>query len=307
LGTTCAATTCTGTVETPARTCDGLGLCRPAGASRSCAPYVCGATACASTCASSAQCAPATSCVGTTCSASPGLALFWRFEEASGTTAVDASGNGRNGIYIGESGTPTPSSVLPPQVTYGNAASRAFTLASRHAVWLETMPAPMMPANDLTIAAWYRATEVDLTGGGSPFAIGSEVISGSNAYTLRLRANANGSAVKQIEFAKRISNNGFVSVFGNAPTFLDGNWHHIAGTASKTGGIRVYYDGVEVGATPSELTDIVYTTSARSFLVGRHGDGQTQWDFGGNIDEVRMYTRVLSPAEIAVLAGGKNN
>ena len=88
---------------------------------------------------------------------------------------------------------------------------------------------------------------------------------------------------------------------------MDGNWHHVAGVASKTGGMKVYFDGVEVATAATQIDDIIYTTTAHSFWVGRHGDGQIQWDFGGNIDEVRMYTRVLSPSEISALAQGLNN
>ena len=38
--------------------------------------------------------------------------------------------------------------------------------------------------------------------------------------------------------------------------------------------------------------------------VGRHGTDDPDWDFGGNIDDVRIYTRALPPAEVAALAGG---
>ena len=40
--------------------------------------------------------------------------------------------------------------------------------------------------------------------------------------------------------------------------------------------------------------------------VGRHGDGQDDFDFDGNIDDVRIYTRALPPARIAQLAARNN-
>jgi hypothetical protein len=305
-GVVCAAGSCSGLVETPARTCDGIGVCRAPGVAHDCSPYSCSGTACESGCSTASSCAPGYSCLGNACGRSPTLGLFWRFEEPSGTTAVDSSGNGSNGVYMGDTGTPVPSTSLPA-LSYANSSSRAFTLASRHAVWLETMPPALKPKNEVSLSAWYRATEVDVSTGGPPLPLGSEIVSGGNSYSLRLRANASGVAVKQIEFSKRIANNTFQAILGNAPTFLDGNWHHVAGVASASGGMKVYYDGVEVGAASTQTDDIVYTTTAHSFWVGRHGDGQTQWDFSGNIDEVRMYTRVLSAAEIATLAQGRNN
>jgi hypothetical protein len=133
------------------------------------------------------------------------------------------------------------------------------------------------------------------------------VISAGDSYALRLRAAVSGVPAKQIEFSKRTGNNVWVRVLGDAPTYLNGTWHHIAGVSSKAGGMKMYFDGVEIAASATLIDDIVYTTTAHSFWVGRHGDGQTQWDFGGNIDEVRMYSRVLSATEIATLAQGLNN
>jgi hypothetical protein len=38
--------------------------------------------------------------------------------------------------------------------------------------------------------------------------------------------------------------------------------------------------------------------------VGRHGNGSANFDFQGNVDEVRIYARVLTVAEIQGLAQG---
>ena len=243
-------------------------------------------------------------CQGTTCAPSLGLALLWRFEESAGTTALDSSGNGRHGVYRGDFGTPTPSGNVPP-LMHPNSLSRAFNINSRHVVVIDNMPPALRPSNDFTVLAWYRATDVDPGSGSSN--VGSEIVSGGNGYLLRLRAVSSGDSVRQIEFAKRIGEAEYATVFGNASNFLDGNWHHVAGVGSRTGGLRAYFDGVEIAAAPGERDDIDYPPTGVGFFAGRHGDGQTQWDFGGNIDEVRMYTRALSAAEIAILAQGRNN
>ena len=306
-GTTCVAGSCSDVTEISARTCDGLGSCQPPTGSRICAPYACSGATCATSCNGTGGCASGYTCAGAVCTSplSPNLVLFWRFEEASGATASDSSGKGNHGVYIGDIGTPASSTVVPP-LQYTNGLSRAFTMANRHAVTLNPMPAAIKPSNELTIAAWYRATEVDVSLGGSPYPLGSEVISGANAYTLRLRANASNMAVTKIELSKRTGNSNFSVVLGNAPNYLDGNWHHVAATMSKTSGLHLYFDGGEIGSS-SNVADIFYTQSATGFFVGRHGDGQTQFDFGGNIDEVRVYDRALAGAEIAALAAGKNN
>lgn len=55
-GTACAAASCSGSLLTGASFCDGNGTCATPAAT-SCAPYLCGAAACASTCETSADCA----------------------------------------------------------------------------------------------------------------------------------------------------------------------------------------------------------------------------------------------------------
>jgi hypothetical protein len=66
----------------------------------------------------------------------------------------------------------------------------------------------------------------------------------------------------------------------------------------------VYFDGLQV-CTNTTGANISYTVGT-DFWVGRHGAGKTGFDFDGNIDEVRVYTRALTPTEIASLAGGAN-
>jgi hypothetical protein len=68
--------------------------------------------------------------------------------------------------------------------------------------------------------------------------------------------------------------------------------------------MKIYFDGAESGTNP-DGADIVYPLGT-SFFVGRDGNGGTGTDYDGYIDEVRIYGRVLSAAEIAALAAGMN-
>jgi hypothetical protein len=102
------------------------------------------------------------------------------------------------------------------------------------------------------------------------------------------------------------------------PAFLDGNWHHIAGVQSSTTGMSMYFDGALVTVTPTDggaptncanaavaanTSNIVYV-AGRSFWVGRNGNTNTNLDFDGNVDDVRVYNRVLTPAKLLTLAQG---
>ena len=66
--------------------------------------------------------------------------------------------------------------------------------------------------------------------------------------------------------------------------------------------MKVYFDGVE-RCTNTRGDDMLYTR-ATDLYVGRHGNGRPDWDFDGNLDDVRIYNRALPPAEVAAIAGG---
>jgi hypothetical protein len=293
-GTVCVAPSCSGSVATAAALCNGLGACG-SGATAACAPYVCGATACLQTCASVADCRPGLSCTNGVCALTSGLIAYYKLDEQSGTTAADSSGNGLAATYIGDTGLPTSSTVVPPGTLFSDPRSLLFVLANRQAVRLAAMPAILKPANNVTVSAWYRATIVD--GPTGKPTTGSEVMSAGDQYSLRVRPT-------EIEFSKRTTTNGngaFVQCRQAVPNQLDGNWHHLAGVASPTG-MKTYFDGVEK-CTNTVGTDIRYDEGPDLF-IGRHGNGQDNYDFDGNIDEVRIYNRALSPDEIAWLAQG---
>ena len=282
-GTVCAPGSCTSGSEIAPRQCNGGGTCL-AGPTRDCSPYVCGAGACATTCSSSADCQIGRPCAGGKCAAIPDLTLFWRFEELGGATAIDSSANMLNGAYVGSVGLPAPSSAVPP-LQYTNARSRSFTLANQHAVRLAPLPAVLRPTAAITMALWYRATSVA--------GDGAELVSGGNAYTLRLGPT-------QIEVSKRTSG-AFVDCRATVPGYLDGNWHHVVGVISPTG-FTIYFDGTS-RASCGQTQPINYSVAGPDFWVGRHGDNQG-YHFGGEIDEVRIYTRALNSAEIAALGAG---
>ncbi len=224
-----------------------------------------------------------------------GLALYWKFDEPSGTTALDSSGNNFNGLYTGITGTPTASTLVPP-VGFPDPFSRAFSLANQQAVQLANAPATLKPANDLTVAVWYRSTMTDSTG--------SELVSLGDQYLLRLRQG-------QLEWTKNTPRDGgtnYVHCFANLPNtqFLDGNWHHIAGITTAAG-MQLYFDGALQCSNTSGAT-IAYTVNGGTDLwVGRHGTQKTAFDFDGNLDDVRIYTRALSASEVLGLFQGAGN
>ena len=84
---------------------------------------------------------------------------------------------------------------------------------------------------------------------------------------------------------------GYQEIFGTSTLPLN-TWSHVAGTYNGAT-LRVYVNGVQV-ASKAQSGTLLRTTSP--LRIGAN----TQWGeyFGGRIDEVRIYNRALTQAEI---------
>lgn len=89
-----------------------------------------------------------------------------------------------------------------------------------------------------------------------------------------------------------------VNTSTTGPSLTTGVWHHVAVTFSGDGPIYVYLDGAQV----STLTPPVGWSFATSSPVRLAKAVDSFWSlFGGNIDDVRIYNRVLTPAQVKQL------
>jgi hypothetical protein len=292
-GTACGSASCTNGAESLVGSCNGVGTCTP-GPARDCGAYACAGTACGTSCTSDASCMPGYACASGACTALPGPVLYWKLDESNGTTAFDASPFGNHGTYTSAIAglIPTPSTSLPP-LAFANASSRAFVRSRRDSISLLDAPASAKPTLEITLSAWYRSSS------GAPATGEEEVLSIGDNVNIRVRTGS-------LELAKRTSEGHkqcwlFTNTIGKNP--YDNAWHHLAGvvTASE---MRVYFDGSSL--TCAQTLPIYYPTPRADIWVGRHASGTSDIrDYEGGLDEIRVYTRALSPAEIARLASGK--
>ena len=76
-----------------------------------------------------------------------------------------------------------------------------------------------------------------------------------------------------------------------------GKWIHVVGVYDGVN-VRVYVDGI-LGGTVGDLTGVTDSSTEPMVLMAENDNGQN--DFGGMIDDVSVYNRALSVAEIAEL------
>ncbi len=143
------------------------------------------------------------------------------------------------------------------------------------------------PAN-VTLAAWVNLSSADSNG--------AEVLSLGDNVTLRLDTTYSGWGL----LGSFYNGSGWV-VTNYAVTLAGTGWHHVAYSVNDAGdAATLYLDGVAV-ASSGTTSSISYALGANSF-IGKHGNGDSTFDFTGKIDDARVYSRALTAAEIFTLA-----
>jgi hypothetical protein len=203
----------------------------------------------------------------------PDLVGHWKFDDGSDTTAFDSSGKGNDGTLIG--GAQWVEGQLGGALEFNGQNAR--------------VDAPYIPldSRSFTITMWVNP--VLYTGEQIVF---SQVQTNATNTSLHFRIYGPGSGRVRMGFY-----NNDLDTSGN--TIQENNWYHIAFWYDfENQNRRIYVNGVqeaEAAATP-------YLGTSGNTVIGSWGT--SQW-FQGIIDDVRIYTRVLTETEIlGVMAGG---
>jgi hypothetical protein len=207
-----------------------------------------------------------------------GLRGYWKLDD-SASPAVDSSGYGNNLTW---QATPSGDAINVAPTRFQSSRSLGMVMADRDAA-LVAMPSNMQLSLPITLSAWYRATARDTNA--------SDIISGRDCYVLRL--DTAGPAL-----AKHTGGDIWVELKPTQAGYLDGTWHHVVGVLGSTGGMSLYYDGNLISSNTNTTAIAYNNTGGASLAIGRHGAGNVGMDFGGNIDDVRVYSRALTAAEI---------
>ena len=89
------------------------------------------------------------------------------------------------------------------------------------------------------------------------------------------------------------------------PGLGDGSWHHVVATWDATDGGTIWVDGVQVASGAADTSVRSAMVGSGRMVVGQRTESDGTFDaehvFDGSIDEVRLYDRVLSQGEIALL------
>jgi len=208
--------------------------------------------------------------------ADPDLIGWWKLDDGSGTTAVDSSGNDNDGTLVGS-----------PQWVVGKIGGALqlngtsdYVNCSNDAVFDIT--------EQVTLSVWVNTNDAG-NGQHNPY-----ITKGDTTYGLK-HHTSNGIEVF-------IYDGDWYQARSDAlDSSFNSIWHHVAGT----------YDGIQlklyIDGALQTTSDHVGSIATNQFAVNIGRNSEAEADDGGRfyegaIDDVRIYNRVLSSAEIAYLA-----
>jgi len=204
-------------------------------------------------------------------SLSDGLVLWLPMDEGSGVIAYDASGHANHGT------------VIANWTTGYNEGGLSFNGTTDY-VDCGTSSS-LKPTSAITLSAWVKSLSSDY-----------QAIVGLDAFhkffSLYNLYQIDGwwhTALLEEEFTFNLPSN-----------YNDGNYHHVILTYSSIDGyLRLYWDGQLVSGSKYYGGNIVITNDYPITIGAREGGASLF--YYGNIDDVRVYNRVLSETEITQL------
>lgn len=223
---------------------------------------------------------PQTIMPGTTVSfAFSSLVGYWPFEEGSGTTTADAAPGGFTGTLLND-----------PLWVPGKAGQYALEFDGANDRVDVGNPEAFQFTGAMTLAAWVWPDSISdsgriVTKGGGGGARGW-ALNVESVDLWRLQVAANSTTL--------------VSV--GVPGVALNTWTHVAGVYDPNhawGPILMLYTNGVLAATETVGVPAAQYNSGLNVSIGARPDGTTRWN--GKIDDVRIYARALSDAEIARL------
>lgn len=206
-----------------------------------------------------------------------GLVGYWSMEDGVGTKATDFSGNGNTGTLVGGvtwvsgmRGKAARSPVGDAYINVGNGSSLRLT------------------GDKMTLSSWVKLDTlgvvheiVNKIGSSATYSYGMEIRSDNKVYC---RVSTDGSAPTDV---------------ASSMTLAANTWYHI-GCVYDGANQYTYINGVENAS--GSLTGNIFDASSTDVYLHAYAFGYTDTNYlHGTSDEIRIYNRALTAAEVLQL------
>jgi autotransporter-associated beta strand protein len=216
----------------------------------------------------------------------------WLFNETSGTTAAEFTGNGQGATLFG---TANFASGSVPGVGGGTALHfDGAGYARIQGTWFDSFN------TNTSISLWCKP---DATPGGEQMLLMKSSLDSGGSPGIRLGMNATSFFFSGATVGGQSSFNVSARLVPQA-----GVWYHVVGEIDRTSGlIRLYVNGLEYTSTSGTRSipagEFIAADNWPVLGMANDGAGSKSW-FAGTIDDLRFYTKALTAAEVTALYQG---
>jgi hypothetical protein len=225
------------------------------------------------------------------------LASYWKLDETYGQYAAADSGASGHPLSLTHNGgsawfTGWTSSTAP--VNFSDCSALQFDNTSAYGTAV-AYSQPKLDSDTISLSGWIHPTS-GVTG--QRVIMSSRYNNFSEGFTWYLDSTSDSDIALKFEYFETAGRRTVATVAGDVPANA---WSHVAVTfdpATKT--TKLYVNGVQKGT----YTDTQSRILGEVFYVGKGlvGTNSTDSYFQGTMDDLRVYTAVLSDADITALA-----
>lgn len=220
-----------------------------------------------------------------------GLVGYWPFDEGAGTTVRDYSGNNHNATLYNDLVWDTGKIGVASLLSNGSTSQviAANTASLRYA------------GGDMTLSVWVKPDATDNGG-----YIISKPWNGGGGYNYYLTNTGGPSQTIKLTVAGATG-----YTLASTQPISAGSWHLVTATIDASSHVALFMDGVQSASGTSTVASWVpgapgdQNVNVVFFCIFPYGNnscaGSSTYVFKGSMDDVRVYNRALSPAEVTQL------
>jgi Concanavalin A-like lectin/glucanases superfamily len=202
---------------------------------------------------------------------------FYPFDQTSGTTALDTSGNGHNATLIGGA-------------TFGTGQVRNDLSLNGTTGYLDLPDHMLDTATEVTIAAWVRV-RTDR--------VWSRVFDFGNSANVNMFLTTHAGTINAVRFAITTTGNAGEQHLDGTAVLPAGTWRHVAVVLGAAGG-ALYVDGALVTTNAAMTLRPADLGAPVNNWVGRSQYAADPF-LDGEVDEFRIYDRALAASDITTI------
>jgi len=211
----------------------------------------------------------------------------WKLDEASGTTAFDTK-SGYNATVLG--GTAFETGKIGNALNFDNGTAGT---GGKYAEMPSNAVLDNVQEGEYSISSWFYA-----------YTAPTDLVVENRNWAVVSKFGQHLGLFYQVgqKFSARhyLADNVFLSA-ASTGTYALKSWHHVASVVSKTAGtVKLYVNGALAATTNFSPNSAAREYGVTPFRIGR---AQYQWAANGKVDQVRIYNRALTVADISDLYG----